>query len=136
MTSFNNDFRYDLEFGQIRERRVRHIIEDSKMEVKTDLQWWKWGTLAVEFECRGKPSGLATTQAKNWWVMLEKDGRHVCSLVFPVDELRGIIKALDEQEKIRWTMGGDDNMSRLALVPLSLLFDGNLTYDHQPVMSL
>lgn len=35
-------------------------------EVKNDLMAHKTGNVAIEYECRGKPSGLTTTTADHW----------------------------------------------------------------------
>ena len=137
MTTFNKDFKYDLEFGEIRERRVAAIIGNGKVEVKTERgQWAATGNIAIEYRYRGNPSGLTTSKAEFWWYMLEKDGRHIYSIVFPTDELKAKIRALDAQGKIRRTKGGDDNQSDLLLGPIIDLLGGRMDYEHQPIMCL
>jgi hypothetical protein len=59
----NNDFRYDLEVGQIKENELASIIQGKKIEVKTDLQAHETGNVYVEYESRGKPSGIAISQS-------------------------------------------------------------------------
>jgi len=51
----NNDNRYDLAFRTAKGRRT--------VEVKQDFTCAKTGNVGVEFSCRGKPSGIATSKA-------------------------------------------------------------------------
>ncbi len=39
---------------------------DTTFEVKNDLMAERTGNVAIEYECRGKPSGLAVTRAEFW----------------------------------------------------------------------
>ena len=120
-TSFNKNFKYDLEFGEIREQRIADIFQNEKIEVKTERGLWvETGNIAIEVACRGKPSGLATTEAKYWLHILEINGQEFCSLLFPVDVLKARITALKPSYRI--VMGGDDNQSKLVLVPVTELF--------------
>ena len=63
---YNSDFRYDLKIGQEYETLLSEVIE-STIEVKRDFKCYDTGNLFVEYESRGKKSGISTTQAK-WWV--------------------------------------------------------------------
>ena len=65
-------FDFDLKYGQIREKRVAELLKDGKVEVKTERSWWrKTGNVAIEYEYRGKPSGIDKTEAKWWFHILE-----------------------------------------------------------------
>jgi len=55
---FNNDNKYDL--------KVFDGTEESTIEIKEDFMARKTGNIAVEYECRGKPSGIKTTVADKW----------------------------------------------------------------------
>jgi len=60
--SFNNDFKYDVIM-------VKNS-QDVKYEVKTDVKCiplLDTGNLFIEFESRGKPSGISTSQS-DWFV--------------------------------------------------------------------
>ena len=73
----------DLKFGKSGEDRVANLLnaEQSKIEVKTERDWWyKTGNIAIEIECRGKPSGLYATEADYWVHILHKDGKDYCKL--------------------------------------------------------
>ena len=50
----NNNFEYDLKFGQMKEKELADILENQKIEVKTDCKWKKTGNVAVEYKSRGK----------------------------------------------------------------------------------
>ena len=120
-TTFNKNFKYDLEFGEIREQRIADVLQNEKIEVKTERGLWTdTGNIAIEVAYRGKPSGLATTEAKYWLHILEINGQEFCSLLFPVDVLKASIKALKPSYRI--VMGGDDNQSKLVLVPITEIF--------------
>jgi len=45
------------------------INEKILIEVKNDNMSYKTGNVAIEIECRGKPSGINTTKA-NYWVQI------------------------------------------------------------------
>jgi hypothetical protein len=120
MVAYNKDFKYDLQFGEIREQRVSDILLNKKIEVKTERgQWADTGNLAIEIAYKGKPSGLAATEADYWLHILEVDGHEFTSLLFPVDVLKKIIKAIKNP---RIVMGGDGNQSKLVLIPVIELF--------------
>lgn len=118
---FNNDNRFDLDlqYGVIYEKQVAEMLQNKKIEVKSERDLWKkTNNIAIEFESRGKPSGIMTTQADYWFHNLVIEGEIVATLVFPVDKLKKYIKKYTPS-KVR---GGDDNTSRLYLIKLSNLF--------------
>jgi hypothetical protein len=51
----NNTIGYDIDLGL------------TKLEVKNDIMASRTGNIAIEYECRGKPSGIDATIA-DWWV--------------------------------------------------------------------
>tara|TARA_Y100001951_G_C11294609_1_gene274653 strand:- start:2151 stop:2552 length:402 start_codon:yes stop_codon:yes gene_type:complete len=118
--TFNDNFAYDLEFGRIREQRLSEILLNKKIEVKTERgKWVDTGNLAIEIECRGKPSGLAATEAEYWMHILEVNGKEFCSLLFPVHALKTLLKGIKNPNIVN---GGDDNAARLVLVPVGDIF--------------
>ena len=126
MVSFNKNFKYDLEFGEIREQKVSNILLNHKIEVKTERGLWQdTGNIAIEIAYKGKPSGLAATEATYWLHILEVDGKEFCSFLMPVEVLKKRIKDMYARKPVspvRVVMGGDDNQSKLALVPINELF--------------
>ena len=117
----NNKFDIDLKYGQIREEKLADILQNEKVEVKTERDKWKQtGNICIEFSCRGKPSGIAVTQAK-WWVHVLANGDDTsCMLMFPTEKLKEIARKYYANGKI--VNGGDDNLSKMVLLPLKEIF--------------
>ena len=121
-----DNFDIDLDFGKVGEKKIEQLFEgDGRIEVKTErwegkpTQWKKTENIAVEIRCRGKLSGISTTDAKMWIHMLDGGGG---GFIFPVDELRKKIKKRQKDGTLKLTMGGDDNAAQLALLPIKELF--------------
>ena len=86
-------FDIDLKYGQVREKRVAELLSNDKVEIKTERSWWrKTGNIAIEYEYRGKPSGVDKTDAKWWFHILEQKKKEYCMLVFRVTTLKKIVK--------------------------------------------
>jgi hypothetical protein len=117
----NNKFDIDLQYGQVREEELSDILQNQKIEVKTERDKWKeTGNICIEFRCRGKPSGIAVTEAK-WWVHVLADGDDTsCMLMFPTEKLKEIARKYYANGKI--VNGGDDNLSKMVLLPLKEIF--------------
>ena len=117
-------FDVDLEFGKMGEKFVSEVFEgDSKIEVKTERDIWvNTGNIAVELRCKGKPSGLSTTESSTWIHLLAHKGVIKGGFLFKVDELKGKIKKLHKSGDLKMVMGGDDNLSQMALLPIKELF--------------
>jgi hypothetical protein len=113
----NNDKRFDidLQYGQVFEKKVADMLQNSKIEVKTERDMWKkTGNIVIEFESRGRPSGIAATKADYWFHNLAIGEDIVMTLVFPTKILRNYIA--DVMPKM--IRGGDDNTSRMYLIKL------------------
>jgi len=113
----NNDKRFDidLQYGQVFERKVADMLQNSKIEVKTERDKWKdTGNIVIEFESRGRPSGISTTEAEYWFHNLAIGEDIVMTLVFPTKTLRNYLA----KNNPRMVRGGDDNTSRLYLINL------------------
>lgn len=123
---FNNDSKFDidLKYGQIREQLFADIMEGKELvEVKTERGKWKTtGNIAIEWQSRGKLSGIATTKA-DWWAHFLADGdKTEAVILMRVPELKSKIKKLKKIGVAEDTRGGDDDTSRLVLLPLQYLF--------------
>ncbi len=115
---FNNDKRFDLDlaYGQVFEKKVADILGNSKIEVKTEKDKWKQtGNIVIEYESRGRPSGIITTEADFWIHNLAFGDSIVFSLILPVTTLRRYIA----QQNPRSVRGGDDMTSKLYLIKLT-----------------
>jgi hypothetical protein len=117
----NNKFDIDLQYGQVREEELSDILQNAKIEVKTERDKWKeTGNICIEFRCRGKPSGIAVTEAK-WWVHVLANGDDTsCMLMFPTEKLKELARKYYANGKI--VNGGDDNLSEMVLLPLKEIF--------------
>jgi hypothetical protein len=108
-------FDLDLEFGQVYEKKLQDLLtEKGRIEVKTDRMAHSTGNIVVEFESRGKPSGIATTKADYWCFWIEQTG---VGIFIPTEKLRTIA------EKCRVVAGGDKDKegkptSKMYLVSL------------------
>ncbi len=113
---YNSDFRYDLEYGIVEGETWFHdIVSNSKFEVKTDRMSARTGNIYIEYESRGKLSGIATTQA-DYWVYKIAEFK---AIVIKTDELKMLVKKLVDEGKARPNVrGGDNNTSVGVLVKI------------------
>ena len=117
-------FDLDLKFGKMGEEFTEEVFEgNSKVEIKTERDIWvTTGNIAIEIRCNGKPSGLSTTESSVWIHLLAYKGVLKGGFLFKVDELKAKIKKLHESGNLKMVMGGDDNLSQMALLPIKDLF--------------
>ena len=117
-------FDLDLEFGKLGEEFVRDMqVGNKKIEVKTERDIWKFtGNIAIELRYKGNPSGLSTTESSVWVHLLSHNGVIEGGFMFKVDLLRGKLKKLHKEGNLKMVMGGDGNMSQMALLPIKELF--------------
>lgn len=109
---FNNDFRHDLTIGQGAENFLGKLLEGKKLEVKMDRIAHKTGRVFVEYESRGKLSGISTTEADYWCYIIEGRGAIIVSTERMKEVTRAVLK---ERGNIK---GGDSNTSLGALVEI------------------
>lgn len=110
---YKKDFRYDLEVGVTYERRLGEILNKKKIEVKTDFKALKTGNVFVEYECRGRPSGLCTTEAD-----------YYCFFISDTTFIMIETEKLKEVARFYWntprnTKGGDHDLSKGILIPIN-----------------
>jgi hypothetical protein len=107
------NFDLDLNFGIKGEQFILGVMNGSvKVEVKTDRETHRTGNIVVEFECNGKPSGISTTEADYWAFVI--DGNALALLV-EVGRLKKIARYF--YKKNGYKSGGDNNMSKMVLIP-------------------
>ena len=117
-------FDLDLEYGTIREDKVATMLQDKKIEVKSERgMWMKTGNIAIEYQSYGKPSGIKATESDYWFHNLCIGDNEYCTLVFKTDVLRTIVDKLDT---FRTVSGGDHNASQMYLVNLQKLFSSDV----------
>ena len=113
-------FDLDLAYGKVRETMVADMLQDKKIEVKSERDMWaRTGNIAIEYQCYGKPSGIKATEADYWFHNLCIGDDTFATLVFNVDALKRIIDNLDFKKSVS---GGDNNASRMYLLNIQKLF--------------
>ena len=123
-TNDRKKFDIDLEYGKVREKQVADMLQDKKIEVKSERgMWQRTGNIAIEYESYGKPSGIAATESDYWFHNLCIDDDTFCTLVFKTDSLKKIIDNLDYKRSVS---GGDHNASKMYLVNLQKLFSSDV----------
>lgn len=104
----NNDGKYDISY-------INRMGDIRTAEVKNDLQWHITGNVAIEYESRGKASGISTSKADCWYYVLDKI--YHCS----TGDLR--VYLIEHWDRFRRVKGGDDNTSKLALLRMDDFLD-------------
>ena len=109
---YNSDFRYDLKEGKLKgETKFHEMLSNSTIEVKYDKQTRTTKNVYIEFESRGKPSGIRTTEAEYWTYFIQDE---MC-LTIPTRRLKEKIIKL----KPRKILGGDSNSSKGFLISVN-----------------
>jgi len=117
-------FDLDLEYGEIREDKIKDMLQNKKIEVKSERgMWMHTGNIAIEYECYNKPSGIKATESDYWFHNLCVGDKEFCTLVFDTDMLKLIIDKLDNFKTVS---GGDHNASKMYLVNLQKLFSSDV----------
>lgn len=88
------------------------LLLQTSVEVKNDRQAGRTGNVAFETHYRGQPSGLLTSGAGYWAVVVDET-----AYVAKTDSLLRFVQAHDFPE----TQGGDHKASTLRLVPIDKL---------------
>ena len=91
MFNDNSNFDIDLQFGKVYEQALALILQDTKIEVKTERDTWKkTGNIAIELYNHNKkaPSGLSVTKADYWATILVADYKIQGIQILPVKSLK------------------------------------------------
>ena len=88
------------------------------IEIKSEQDTWKeTGNMFVEFESRGRASGLAVVQAKHCVVSFYLKGELCFTLSIPTVTMKKIARKYYDLGRI--ANGGDNDTSKGVLVPIS-----------------
>jgi hypothetical protein len=124
---FNSDFKYDLALGQLGEGWVGKMLSSKTIEVKFDFACYNTGNFFIEYESRGKPSGIATTKA-DYWMLIASTAKGkrlkktlddvqsddiLFSVLIPTDKLKEICRTRFNRVNVK---GGDSNTSKGLLI--------------------
>ena len=119
------DKRWDINIaeGQVREEIARRIVNGMlSIEVKSDYIVSQTGNIAIEYECNGSPSGIATTKAEYWWIFFS--GKYYydeVSVVISTERLKVLARYWYGLGSVKH--GGDGNKSMMVLIPKNELLD-------------
>ena len=106
-------FSKDLSYGKKHEKLVMKSMEN--FELKTDRMAHKTGNVYVEFQSRGKDSGIRTSKSDTWiFKIVSKGDRHLFSIQIPLTRLKKLVS-----KDYRVVPGGDNLTSRGYLVPIT-----------------
>ena len=129
-TEDRKKFDIDLAYGKVREQRVADMLQQGKIEVKSERgnfqnpkSWVNTGNIAIEYECYGKPSGISATESDYWFHNLCIGDETFATIVFDTNSLKRIINNLDSKRSVS---GGDNNAARMYLLNLQKLFSSDV----------
>jgi hypothetical protein len=126
MYNKNNKFDVDLQYGQEGEKWLVWLGTDqAKVEVKTERDTWaETGNAVFEYQSRGKPSGVAVTEADYWLHIFKENEQAVMCFMFRVIELKEFLRLVfknPSKYNARICNGGDNNTSSVILLPIDQL---------------
>ena len=105
-------FEKDLSYGKKHEKMVMKSLE--KYELKTDRMAHRTGNVYVEFQSRGKDSGIRTSKSNTWIIkIVSAKDTHLFSVHIPLSRLRRLVS-----KDYRVVPGGDNLTSKGYLVPI------------------
>lgn len=116
---FNSNFKYDLKRGQEGEQWFAGHLTGDTIECKRDFKTHKTGNVYVEFECRGKPSGIATTEAEYWVFIVGPHENDLRAYLTSTKRLKALYEKAVAENRV--AVGGDGNKSLGALVKVAEL---------------
>ena len=125
MKDRKTNFDYDLIIGQQGEKLVDHIFKDSTVEVKRDFWTGTTGNIAVEFESRGKPSGISKTKSDYYAFVLAQEFRDEVIIIIKTSRLKQIAREYYLKGRVKEM--GDDKTSLSVLIPIKDL--SNFAYN-------
>lgn len=107
------NFSRDMKRGNEQQKLVMDIFEGESFEIKSDFMAHRTGNIAIEIQCRGKDSGIRTTESDHWVYKITKPD---IIIILNTKRLR---KFVDENmDKYKIIMGGDDRSSKMMLIPI------------------
>lgn len=130
MIEQNHNFEYDLKVGQEGENILSKLLRDGNdeytVEVKLDSIAHRTGNFYIEYQSRGKDSGLKTTRA-DYYALMTIDKSFV--MMVKTDHLKKALKSWQRKcvnqklnpDKTWRKKGGDDKTSVGMLIPVKQL---------------
>ena len=119
MKDRKTNFDYDLIIGKEGEKLVDHIFKNCKIEVKRDFWTGTSGNIAVEFESRGKPSGISKTKSDYYAFILAEEFRDEVIIFIKTKRLKEIAREYYLNGSVQKM--GDKKSSVSVLIPIKEL---------------
>jgi hypothetical protein len=111
--AFNNDFRFDLEYGQVEgETWFHELVTNKKIEVKSDRKAESTGNVYIEYFSRGKLSGIATSQSDFYVYKVAEDE----AIIISTSKLKKKLNQLVLEGKAKKDVKGGDNNTSLGVL--------------------
>jgi hypothetical protein len=105
----------DIEHSSSKGYDLKIISKGWTFEVKNDLMAHQTGNVAIEYECRGKPTALAATTAEFWVYKFAGS-----FFAFKTETLKR--KLFEEKQFFREVVGGDvGSNTKMFLVKMAVL---------------
>lgn len=111
----------DLPFGEVGEKMVEALLRATKVrvEVKRDEMVSETGNVAIEFECNGKPSGIAATESDWYGIQLAGEQYNDEVIIFiKTDRLK---KKARKYFGTNVKQGGDGGRAKMVCLPVIAL---------------
>lgn len=105
-----------MKVGQIGEQLLNDIFTLKTIEVKRDSWIYKSGNIAIEYESRNKPSGIAKSEADYWAIIFSGDYKDEIILIIKSNRLKDICRIYYKKGNIKAM--GDNNTSKAILIPI------------------
>lgn len=112
---YKNNFEYDLQIGQTKERELGDIFNSKTVEVKYDFKALRSRNVYVEYQNKGKPSGLSVSTA-DFYCFCFGETFHLIHTNILKDKCRKYLGTRRDK------FGGDNNTSKGILLPIVELF--------------
>lgn len=109
----NSDFKFDLMLGELAEDSVSELLYEKKLEVKRDFRATVTGNIFIEYQSRGKPSGIASTHADFYCIIISDEQ----FFFLATQRLKNLCRKYIGSE--RDVLGGDNNTSKGILLPIT-----------------
>ena len=102
IVNYNNDYRYDTLMKLDTGKTI-------KVEIKEDFTCKRTGNVGVEYSCRGKDSGITTTEAQLYFYKVHTP-KGIKNILMTTKNLKRIIS---EEKYFRTVNGGDPGSNSL-----------------------
>jgi hypothetical protein len=108
----SSNFKFDLKLGKLAEDKLSEIFSSKKIEVKRDFMTQKTGNVFIEYSSRGKASGISTTEAEYYCLVVSDDTYILISTKKLKEKCRPYLNTNKD------ILGGDENTSKGIVLPL------------------